>query len=222
MIALAAGWGALLCGLQVADGYTATMEYRDAPLCAVGSGPESANDGGGKGGDECVRREAGSAIDRRTGEECTTDGSDAGVTTCTTYYDIEVERPGHTDWLGVDEETYDEITTGDPAEVRLWRDNVVGLVVLGRSHSYPPPSESGAHPWLAAGCLALALGAWAVASGRLSALFAFPNFGLLFVAFGIGWLGSMALFGGHPVLWAFAIMWTGFAAFWTVGARRMR
>ncbi|MCX5396862.1 hypothetical protein [Streptomyces sp. NBC_00102] len=219
LVVVAAGWGVVLCGQHVVDAYEATSEYREAPLCTAGNERESVD-----GGEECVRREAGTALDRRTGEECTTDGSSAGgggVTTCTTYYDLKVEWPERTAWLGVDEETYDEITKGDRAEVRLWRDDVVGLVTLGRTRSYPPPSESGALPWLAAGCLILALGAWAVVSGRLATLFAFPNFGLLFVAFGFGWLGSMALFGGHPVLWGFAILWTGFAVFWTVSARRM-
>ncbi|MGW2279342.1 hypothetical protein [Streptomyces sp. NPDC001770] len=234
LVVLAAGWGVFLCGQQIADGYAATMDYRDAPLCAPGGGSGGGNGGGngggsgsaaGGGGDGCVRREAGTVRDRRTGEQCSYDGSSGGAgggtTTCTTYYDLKVERSSRTDWLGVDSGTYDKAAAGDPAEVRLWQGEIVGLKVLGRTYSYEPSSQSGVLWQLAVGCLALAVGAWAVLSGRLSQLFAFHSFGLLFVAFGTAWLGSLALFGGHWLTWTFASVWTGFAVFWTVGARRM-
>ncbi|MGW7428377.1 hypothetical protein ACWGIN_02395 [Streptomyces sp. NPDC054861] len=256
LVVLAAGWGVLLCGQQVAEGYGATMEYRDAPVCASGGGG-----GSGAGGEGCVRREAGTVLDRRTGERCTSNGTSGGGgsvtaggmtigggggmataggstggtvtggvtagggtggTTCTTYYDVEVEWPGRTAWLAVGSETYEEARAGDRAEVRLWKGEVVRLEVRGHSHAYAPSSQSGVLPWLALGCLILAAGAWGAVSGRLSGLFAFPNFGWLFVAAGVGWLGSMALFGGNPLVWAFAIVWTGFAVFWIVGAWRMR
>ena len=117
-------------------------------------------------------------------------------------------------------QAYDEAGTGARAEVRLWRGEVVGLRVAGHTHAYAPSSEKGVLPWLALGCLGAATGAWAVVSGRLSRLLAFPTLGWLFVAFGVGWLGSMALLGGHPLVWGFAIVWTGFAVGWTVSARR--
>lgn len=234
LVVLASGWGVFLCGQQITDGYAATMDYRDAPVCATGSGDGSSGGGtagspagsaNGDVGEACVRREAGTVLDRRTGEQCTYDGTSGdgggGTTTCTTYYDVKVERPDHTDWLAVDSGAYDKVGTGDPAEVRLWRSEVVGLKVLGHTYSYPPSSQSGVLWQLAVGCLALAVGAWAVLSGRLAELFAFHSFGLLFVAFGTAWIGSLALFGGHPLTWAFASSWTGFAVFWTVSARRM-
>ncbi|MER5961369.1 hypothetical protein [Streptomyces sp. NPDC002057] len=245
LVVLAAAWGVLLCGQQVADGYGATLEYRDAPACAAGSG---------EGGAECVRRETGTVLDRRTGEHCTSNGTSGGTaagttigggggmataggstggvvaggvttgggggTTCTPYYDIEVEWLARTAWLSVGSPTYREVRTGDRAELRLWRGEVVALGVRGHSHSYAPSSQRGVLPWLAVGCLILAAGAWAVVSGRLSGLLAFPTFGWLFVAAGVGWLGALALFGGHPVTWAFALAWTGFAVFWTVSAWR--
>lgn len=31
----------------------------------------------------------------------------------------------------------------------------------------------------------------------------------------------MALFGVHPLIWGFAILWTRFAVFWIVGAWRI-
>ncbi|MFG2098499.1 hypothetical protein [Streptomyces sp. NPDC048612] len=252
LVVLAAGWGVLLCGQQVVEGYAATMAYRDAPVCEAGS-----RSGNGADGEACVRREVGTVLDRRTGEHCTSNGTSGGTsggittigggggmasaggstggavtggvtaggggggTTCTTYYDVEVEWPDRTVWLAVESETYDEVRTGDRAEVRLWRGEVVGLKVRGRTHSYAPSSQSGVLSWLALGCLLLAAGAWGVVSGRLSGLLAFPNFGWLFVAIGVGWLGAMALFGGPPLVWGFAIAWTGFAVFWIVGAWRI-
>ncbi|MFD6530675.1 hypothetical protein [Streptomyces sp. NPDC060184] len=229
LVVLAAGWGVFLCGQQIADGYAATMDYRDAPLCAAGGGSTAGSTAGGTGeggGDACVRREAGTVLDSRTGERCSYDGtsgsSGGGTTTCTTYYDVKIERPARTDWLAVDSGTYDKARAGDPAEVRLWQGEVVGLKVLGHTFSYEPSSQSGVLWQLAVGCLALAVGVWAALSGRLFELFAFHSFGLLFVAFGSAWLGSLALFGGHWLTWAFASVWTGFAVFWTVGARRMR
>ncbi|MFE5633250.1 hypothetical protein [Streptomyces sp. NPDC056470] len=249
LVVLAAGWGVLLCGQQVAEGYGATMAYRDAPVCEAGSG-------NGSEGEACVRRVGGTVLDRRTGEHCTTNGTSGGTsggvttigggggmataggstggvvaggvstggggggTTCTTYHDVEVEWPGRSAWLAVGSATYDDVKAGDRAEVRLWRGEAVGLKVAGRTHSYAPSSESGVSWWLALGCLILAAGVWGVVSGRLSGLLAFPNFGWLFVAAGVGWLGAMALFGGHLLVWGFAIVWTGFAVFWVVGAWR--
>ncbi|HET9379503.1 MAG TPA: hypothetical protein VFP69_01565 [Streptomyces sp.] len=214
LVVLAAGWAALLCGQQVAGAYGATMDYREAPVCAAGEG----------GDDEgCVRREAGTVLDRRTGVQCTSDGTGetaGGGTTCDRYYEVEVEWPGRTGWLTVRPQAYDEAGRGDRAQVRLWRGDVVGLRVAGHTHAYAPPSEKGILPWLALGCLVVATGAWAAVSGRLSSLFAFPNFGWLLVAIGVGWLGSMALLGGHLLVWGFAIVWTGFAVYWTVSARR--
>ncbi|MEU9198384.1 hypothetical protein [Streptomyces hundungensis] len=246
LLVLAAGWGVLLCGQQVAEGYGATMQYRDAPDCP----------GGGRSGDGelCVQREAGTVLDRRTGERCTSNGTSGGTTggittggitagggmstaggaiggataagggdggtTCTTYYSLKVQRPGGTAWLGVKSQTYDDARRGDHAEVRLWQGDVVELRARGHVDSYAPSSQQAVLPWIALGCLILAGGAWAVLSGRPSGLFAFPNFGLLFVVVGVGWLGSMALFGGHPAVWAFAVVWTGFAVLWTVSAWR--
>ncbi|MFK0256262.1 hypothetical protein [Streptomyces sp. NPDC090445] len=159
------------------------MAYRDAPVCDVGS-----RTGNGGDGEACVRREAGTVLDRRTGERCTHNGTSGGTiggpsggvttiggggmasaggitggtvtggvtaggggggTTCTTYHDVKVEWPERTAWLAVGPETYDEVRTGDRAEVRLWRGEVVGLGVRGRTHSYAPSSQSGVLPWLA-------------------------------------------------------------------------
>ncbi|MFB6892456.1 hypothetical protein ACFCX4_24450 [Kitasatospora sp. NPDC056327] len=229
LIVLAAAAGAVLCGQRVVEAYGATMTYRAAPACADGN-----TDGHtAGGGEECVRREAAAVLDRRTGERCTSDSTGGGTTTagtvtgggsgttCTTYYSLKVGWPGRAEWLDVSWETYDEARAGDPAAVRLWRDEVVTAEVGDRTHTYPPSSEGGAAVWLAVGCLVLAAGGWGAVSGRLSGLLALHGFGLLFVAVGVGWTGGLALFGGHPVAWAFAVLWTGFAVAWTVGARRI-
>ncbi|GAA0914010.1 hypothetical protein [Streptomyces thermoalcalitolerans] len=191
--------------------------YLDAPVCEAGSQR-------GSGGDDeaCVRREAGTVLDRRKGEHCshTYDGTNGGSTTCTPYYDVKVRWPGRTAWLSVDSEMYDKAKAGDRTEVRLWQGEVVKLKVRGHTHSYLTSSQEGVIWWLTVGCLILATGAWGAISGRLSGLFAFPNFGWLFVAPGVGVLGFMALFGGPLWAWGFTILWTGFAVFWIVSAWR--
>ncbi|MGC4945696.1 hypothetical protein ACLQ2N_05685 [Streptomyces sp. DT224] len=161
---------------------------------------------------------AGGAIGGATAGGGTTAGGGGGGTTCTTNHDLKVQRPGGTTWMGVGWVTYRDAREGDHAEVRLWRGDVVELRVRGHVDFYTPSSQQVVLPWLALGCLILVGGAWALLSGRLSGLFAFPNIGLLFVAVGVGWLGYMALFGGRPVVWVLAIVWTGSAVLRTVGA----
>jgi len=122
LVVLVIGWAVFLCGQQVADGYRATMAYRDAPVCDVG-------DRGGNGNDSvaCVRLETGMVLDRWTSWECTSNGtSHDGGRTCTTYYEIKVEWPDGADWLRVPSHMYDQAKKGDRAEVRLWRGEVVG------------------------------------------------------------------------------------------------
>ncbi|MEU9332899.1 hypothetical protein AB0D49_06970 [Streptomyces sp. NPDC048290] len=206
LILLMVACGALLCGLRAADGYGAAMAHHDAPVCAAG------DDGG-----TCVRREQGTVVDRRTGQDCS--GEDG---TCTTYYEVSVRWPDRTAWLEVGSGMYAEVRTDDRAEVGLWRDEVVELEVRDRTRSYATSAQDGVLWWLALGSLLLAVGAWAVLSGRPATLLHLSVLGWPLAAVGLGWLGSMALFGGHPALWAFAIVWTGFAILWSVGARRVR
>ncbi|GGV76619.1 hypothetical protein GCM10010499_34700 [Streptomyces thermoviolaceus subsp. apingens] len=214
LVVLVIGWAVFLCGQQVADGYRATMAYRDAPVCDVG-------DRGGNGNDSvaCVRLETGMVLDRWTSWECTSNGtSHDGGRTCTTYHEIKIEWPDGADWLRVPSHMYDQAKKGDRAEVRLWRGEVVGVEVRGRDHSYPPSSQTSVLVGIALSFLGLLVGVWGAVSGRLSDLFAFPNWGWPMVAFGVGGIGSLALFGGHPVAWGIAILWTGFMVYWVVGA----
>ncbi len=245
LLVLAAGSVVLLCGQQVAEGYEATMEYRGAPVCRSGDGDEgepcvrhetgtvldrrtgehctsNGTSGGTAGGITTGggMNTAGGTMGGVMAGGVTTAGGGGGGTTCTRHYDLRVRWPGGTAWLDVGSETYDDAGKGDRAEVRLWRGEVVELRVRGRTDSYAPSSQQSVLPWLALGCLSLVGGAWALLSGRLSGLFSYTGFGLLFVAFGVGWLGTMALFGGHPAVWVFAVLWTGFAVFWTVSAWR--
>ncbi|GGT71748.1 MULTISPECIES: hypothetical protein [Streptomyces] len=248
LIVLAAGLGVFLCGQLVVDGYRATMVYREAPVCegaGQGRGEGCVRTAEGKVTDRATGEHCTSSGTSGGGGTVTAGGTTAGGgmatagggvggavtaggvtagggggTTCTRYYRVEVEWPERTEWLSVDSDAYDEVASGDRARLRLWEGEVVRLEVRGHTHTYPTSSESGVGVWLAVAALILATGVWGAVSGRLSGLIAFPNFGWLFVAVGIGWLGSMALFGGHVLVWAFAILWTGFAVFWIVGAWR--
>lgn len=219
---LAAGWAALTCGQRVVDAYGSTMDYRDAPVCAAGSDD-----------DGCVRRVPGTVLDRRTGVECTETGSGTtaggethgggtggSTTTCRRYHDVEVEWPGRTEWLGVAGEAYEKAGKGDRAEVRLWRGEAVGLKVAGHTIAYAPDSEEDVSRWLVAGFLAAVVCLWAAVSGRFPASFMFSGTGWLFVAVGVGWIGSLILLGGHFLTWVFALVWMGFVTVWTVNARR--
>ncbi|MEV1048720.1 hypothetical protein [Streptomyces sp. NPDC049916] len=221
LIVLAAGWGVLLCVQQIVDGYETTMEYRAAPLCQGGEEHQ---------GEGCVRRSAGTVLDRRMYLKCTShgtsgggaNGADAGGTTCTRSYELQVQRPGGATWLDVGDETFDDARKGDRTEVRQWQGDVVELRVRGHVEPYATASQWTVSSRLVLGFLSLACGIWAVLGGRFSSRLGIPAVGLLFVAVGISMLGSLAMFGGHPVVWLLTAVWTGGSVFWTAQMWRER
>ncbi|MGW0366288.1 hypothetical protein [Streptomyces sp. NPDC002990] len=203
LVVLAAALGGLLSAQAIVDGYRATDVYRQAPVCE---------------GEGCVQVRMGEVRDRDTGERCTSNGTSTGATggeSCTTTYALKVAWPGRSQWLEVGAEAYAEARTGERAQLRLWKDQVVGLEVLGHSRTYAPASQTDMGSSMTLAWLALGVAAWALASGRLITL----------LPMGFGWLMvsiTILMIGPDVLMWSPVVYWgalTVLAAGVTYGAR---
>ncbi|MFD5265349.1 hypothetical protein [Streptomyces sp. NPDC058335] len=145
--------GLVLCVDRTGLRHPAVVTYKNAPLCPVGTPWESAHD--------CVARTSGEVMARDSSESCTTDSN--GHTSCTTSYSMDVRFDGRTQSLGVAKDTYDDTARGDRAELRIWRGEVVRMVVGGHTEGYLTSSE-----WALAGWLILG---WALLAAAWLALF---------------------------------------------------
>ncbi|MDJ0385960.1 hypothetical protein [Streptomyces sp. G-G2] len=168
LVVLAAAFGALLPAKSVLDGHRSTVAYRQAPVCAD---------------DGCVQAAAGEVRDRDTGERCTSTATSAGGASggesCSTSYSLRIVWPGGSQWLEVGPEAYAEARTGERAQLRIWKGQVVGLDVLGHSRAYPPASQTDLGPPLILVWLAFGVAGWAVLSGRAVTLLPLGFAGLM-------------------------------------------
>ncbi|WP_329376003.1 energy-coupling factor transporter transmembrane protein EcfT [Streptomyces sp. NBC_01351] len=188
LVVLAVGLGGLLSAQAIVDGYRKTVVYQQAPVCE---------------GDGCVQARTGEVRDRVTGERCTSNGTNTGATggeTCTTTYSLKVVWSGRSQWLEVGAEAYTEAGTGERAQLRLWKGQVVGLEVLGHSRRYPPASQTDMWPSMALAWLALGVASWALASGRVITLLPM-GFGWFMVSILIFMIGPDVLMWSPPVYW---------------------
>ncbi|MET9503972.1 hypothetical protein ABZY42_19985 [Streptomyces sp. NPDC006622] len=165
LMLLVAVAGLVLCVERAELRHPAVVLYKSAPACPVGTPWESAKD--------CVARTAGEVAGKGTSESCTTDSH--GLSSCTTNYSVRVRFGGRAQSLAVGKNTYDGTDRGDRAELRLWRGEVVRMVVGGHVESYLTSSE-----WALAGWLILG---WALAAAAWLALFGLWLYPLL-----AGWL----------------------------------
>lgn len=188
LVVLVAGLGGLLSAQAIVDGYRATVVYQRAPVCE---------------GEGCVQARTGEVRDRATGERCTSNGTSTGATggeTCTTTYSLKVVWPGRSQWLEVGGEAYTEARTGERAQLRVWKGQVVGLEVLGHSRTYPPASQTDMRPSMLLAWLALGVAAWALASGRVITLLPM-GFGWFMVSVLLLMIGPDVLMWSPPVYW---------------------
>ncbi|MER5546025.1 hypothetical protein ABT072_27060 [Streptomyces sp. NPDC002589] len=203
LVLLVAAGGIVACVLWAAGQYDDVTAFRHASVC------HGTTDHG------CLAPVAGTVVDRRTGESCTTDSN--GVQSCTTTYELRVRRPDRTQWLGVGGGTYEDAHRGDPSDLRTWHGAVVRMTVDGHTETYSPPSSDSMAWRLSGAWLFVGLALWAVVSGRPSGLIAFPNFGWLWLTIPFGMLVHGVLLGDvSELVWAgligaFGVGWMVFA-----------
>jgi hypothetical protein len=212
LLVCVAALGGLIAGvLWVGPPYRDVLAYRHAPPCPAGVP-----------GSGCVGHDTGTVLDKDTGENCSSDGN--GGEHCTTYYRLQLRRAGDTEWWVVDEDIYRAAIRDDTAQLSTWHGDVVRLVLRGHTEEYGAPAENAVILRLAALWLLVGLAIWAVGSGYLGTLIAFPNFGWLFSAVALGMVGHGLLFGfsdsdGIALLFLvpFSFIWIR-GAWWISGA----
>ncbi|CAM5480312.1 Phosphoserine aminotransferase [Streptomyces aurantiogriseus] len=92
-------------------------------------------------------------VDMDWSESCTTNSN--GGTSCTRSYSMDVRFGERTESLGVGSNTFRATDRGDPAELRLWRGEVVRMVAGGHVEGYLTSSEWAFWGWLFLGWLLL-------------------------------------------------------------------
>ncbi|MEU5366709.1 hypothetical protein ABZ354_25115 [Streptomyces sp. NPDC005925] len=119
--------------------------YRGASLCPAGTRWQAA--------DDCVARTPAEITGAGTRQSCTTDSN--GVSSCTTYYSVTVRFGQRRQKMDVEEGTYRTVRRGDTAELRIWRGEIVRMVVRGHTETYLTSSEWASVGWLLLGWLLL-------------------------------------------------------------------
>ncbi|MFF0198880.1 hypothetical protein ACFYT5_38875 [Streptomyces anulatus] len=199
-------------GVQlVGDPYRQTVEFRRAEACPSGS-PE---------GSDCIGRETGRVVRKRTYTTTTTTHDGATGTTSThtsTHRELSLRRAlGQIETHDTSIGLYNAARRGSRADLDIWHGEVVGIAVRGHRDQLSP-SSAGSLLWtLLVAWAGAGLVLWsALGDGRLRGLF--------------GWGGMRAfawLFLGIWTLWptseivahgASAWGWAGRAAFWVPGA----
>ncbi|MGI5478812.1 hypothetical protein [Streptomyces lavendofoliae] len=153
--------GIVECVDRVEVHQRAIAVFRKASLCPAGAS--------GKAADDCVDRTSAEITGSGTRESCTTDSN--GLRSCTTHYSVTVRFGGRSEGLDVEERTYRAVRRGDTAELRLWRGEVVRMVVRGHTETYLTSSEWASLGWLLLG--------WALLGASWVALLGLRLFPLL-------------------------------------------
>ncbi|WP_103961618.1 hypothetical protein [Nonomuraea solani] len=158
MIAL--GLGVIMVALTgAADPYQQTRQFREAVVCD--------QDAGGCLGDEPV-----SVVRRRTYTTTTTttntdaNGHTYTSTSTTTHHEITWRRAnGSQQARDVSSNVYNKAKEGQPATLRLWRQEVVGLEVQGETEWFLPEASTALGVWLGVAFFGLGLLLWGLLFG---------------------------------------------------------
>ncbi|WP_153034773.1 hypothetical protein [Amycolatopsis sp. YIM 10] len=169
MVAL--GLAVLVAALvAAAEPYRQTQEFRAAVACEQGDG--------------CFGGEAGSIVGR---DRYTRTHSDSdGHTRTTTHYEITWQRAdGSRQTRDVSSSFYGQAQNGDPATLRLWRDEVVGVEVMGGAEWFLPESGETLSYWLYLAFFGLGVLLWGLLFGWWDGFFmlAFRAFCWMFMSF---------------------------------------
>lgn len=213
-VVIALGLGVLVVALVGAAGpYRQTREFREVVACDRSVG-------------DCFGNEAGSTVGRRTyTTTSTTTSTDANgqthtSTTTTTHYEVTWQRAnGARQTRDVSSSFYAKAKQGQPATLRLWHDEVVGVEVMGGEQWFLPKSGTTLGGWLYLAFFGLGVLLWGLLFGWWDGLFmlAFRTFAWMFMSFMPVDITTDALAYGLPtgtdlvVQIVFALFFTGIA-----------
>lgn len=135
-VVAAVGLAVLVIGLAFAVGpYQMTREFREVVDCDRG------------GPDDCFGRESARIRGRRTYTTTHTDSN--GQTHRTRHYEVTWERDNAVrQTREVPASFYRLARKGEPANLRIWRDDVVSIEVMGGSHWFLPQAAETLRNWL--------------------------------------------------------------------------
>lgn len=173
-IIVALGLGVLVIALASAAGpYRQTREFRAAVGCGASAG-------------DCLASERGSIAGRRTYTTTTTQTDSDGhmSTTTTTHYQVTWQRTdGSRQTREVSSSFYGKAREGQPATLRLWRGEVVGVEVTDGSEWFLPKSGETLGCWLYLAFFGLGVLLWGLLFGWWDGLFmlAFRTFAWMFI-----------------------------------------
>ncbi|WP_017571364.1 DUF2500 family protein [Nocardiopsis halotolerans] len=145
-----------------------------------------------RGTEDCLDSEAGSIVGRRTyTTTSTTTHTDANghmhtSTTTTTHYEVTWQRAdGSRQTRDVSSVFYSEVEEGQPATLRLWHGEVVGVEVAGDAEWFLPKSGATLMAWLYLAFLGLGVLLWGLLFGWWDGFFmlAFRTFAWMFMGF---------------------------------------
>ncbi|GAA3257285.1 hypothetical protein [Nonomuraea helvata] len=213
-IVVALGLGVLVAALAGAAGpLRQTQEFHQVMACERGVG-------------DCFGSEPGSIAGRRTYTTTSTtthtdaNGSTYTTTSTTTHYEITWQRAdGSRQARDVSSSLYSKAKQGQPATLRLWRGEVVGVEVMGGAQWFLPKSGTTLGGWLYLAFFGLGVLLWGLLFGWWDGLFmlAFRTFAWMFMSFLPVDMTTDALAYGLPtgtdlvVQILFALFFTGIA-----------
>jgi hypothetical protein len=175
-IVVAIGLGVLVAALAgAADPYRQTREFREVVACDRGVG-------------ECFGSEAGSIVGQRTYTTTSTDtdGNGNTSTSTTTHYEVTWQRAdGSRQARDVSSSFYSKAKEGQPATLRLWRGEVVGVEVMGDAQWFLPKSGAALNAWLYLAFFGLGVLLWGLLFGWWDGFFmlTFRTFTWMFMSF---------------------------------------
>jgi hypothetical protein len=219
-IVVALGLGVLVAALVgAADPYRQTREFREAVACE-------------RVASECFGSEAGSIVGRRTYTTTSTtthtdgNGNTYTSTSTTTHYKVTWQRAdGSLQARDVSSSFYSKAKEGQPATLRLWREEVVGVEVMGDAQWFLPKSGAALSAWLYLAFFGLGVLLWGLLFGWWDGFFmlAFRMFAWMFLSLlPVGMTTSYLAYGlatGTDLVIAivFALFFTGIAGGVVIG-----
>lgn len=218
-IVAAAGLVVLAVALVGAAGpFRQTQEFRAAVQCD-------------RGRDDCFGTEPGSVVARRTytTTSTTTDADGFMHTTTTQHWEVTWRRAdGVEQSRDVSPEFYAKAEEGEPAHLRIWHGEVVGLEVMGASHWFLPESGRTLGYWLVLAHFGLGVLLWGMIFGWWDGFFmlAYRLFCWMFLSFmPVGLITDALTYGlelgiGLVVRLVFAALFTAVGGAMLIGSLR--